>query len=435
MIASEKTGIFYIDPTMVDMVPISAIKPYKRNAKKHPQEQIDQIINSIKAFGMNDPIGVWGKDNIIVEGHGRYLALREMGESGAVPVIHLDNLTDEQRKAYALAHNKLTMNTDFDFDILELELADIDLDMEQFGFEFEDDSEKVSDREAAEDDFDPNEIPKSCSHPGDIFQLGSHRLMCGDSTNRSEVVNLLGGVEADLLITDPPYNVDYTGNTKDKMKIMNDSMQDEAFEAFLTDAFRNADAVMRAGAAFYIWHADAKSLFFRRAVQNVNWTVRQALIWVKNSIVLGRQDYLWKHEPCLYGWKAGTHYFVDDRTNTTVIDDKIDIKKLKKDEMIALLEEIYSDKVPTSVIYEDKPNVSDIHPTMKPIKLIARLIKNSSKPGQLVLDLFGGSGSTLIACEQLDRRCFMMELDPHYCDVIIKRWEDFTGREAVLING
>ncbi len=435
MVESEKTGIFYIDPSMVDMIPIGQIKPYKRNAKKHPQEQIEQIIKSIEAFGMNDPIGVWGKDNIIVEGHGRYLALREMGESGEVPVIHLDNLTDEQRKAYALAHNKLTMNTDFDFDILELELADIDIDMEQFGFEFEDDSEKEPDREIVEDDFDPNEIPKARTKPGEIYQLGKHRLMCGDSTSIGDVGCLMEDAQADLFLTDPPYNVDYEGKTKDKLKIENDSMSENTFTEFLSDAFSNANSVMQPGAVFYIWHADSKSYFFRQAARNTNWEVRQNLIWVKNSIVLGRQDYQWKHEPCLYGWKNGTHYFTDDRTQPTVIEDKIDIKKLKKDEMIALLEEIYSDRVPTTVIYEDKPTVSDIHPTMKPVKLIARLIKNSSKPGQNVLDLFGGSGSTLIACEQLDRRCFMMELDPYYCDVIIKRWENFTGQTAELING
>lgn len=191
---------------------------------------------------------------------------------------------------------------------------------------------------------------------------------------------------------------------------------------------------MKAGAAFYIWHADSEGLNFRCAARSAGWKIRQCLVWVKNSIVLGRQDYQWKHEPCLYGWKEGTHYFTDDRTQATVYDDKIDIKKLKKTEMLELLQEILSDSTATTVLYEDKPLVNDVHPTMKPIRLMAQLIKNSTQPKQTVLDLFGGSGSTLIACEQLDRSCYMMELDPKYVDVIIDRWEQFTGQKAVKLN-
>lgn len=237
-----------------------------------------------------------------------------------------------------------------------------------------------------------------------------------------------------MLLTDPPYNVDYTGNTKDALKIMNDSMEDGAFRTFLTDAFASADSSLKPGGAFYIWHADLEGFNFRFAVRNAGWKLRQCLVWVKNSIVLGRQDYQWKHEPCLYGWKEGTHYFTDDRTQATVIDDKIDLKKLKKEEMLELLQKIYSDRVPTTVLYEDKPLVNDIHPTMKPIKLMAQLIRNSTEPKQSVLDIFGGSGSTLMACEQLDRVCYTMELDPRYVDCIIDRWEKFTGQKATLLK-
>ena len=437
MVEDEKTGILFIDPSMVEMIPINDLKVYKKNAKKHTPEQLEQIKNSIEAFGMNDPIAVWGDDNVIVEGHGRYLALRSIGETGVVPCIRLDHLTDEQRKAYALAHNQLTMNTGFDDELLLPELAELAdfFDMSDFGFDLGDEGAKEPEKEAVEDDFDPNELPPARTNRGDIYILGNHRLMCGDSTDLNDVETLMGDTKADILLTDPPYNVNYEGGTKDKLKIMNDSMGDAAFLAFLTDAFINADTVMRAGAAFYIWHSDSESLYFREAVQNAGWKLRQNLIWVKNALVLGRQDYQWKHEPCLYGWKNGTHYFTDDRTQATVVDDKIDLKKLKKEEMLALLEEIFSEKTPTTVLYENKPTVNDIHPTMKPIKLLARLIKNSSKPGELVLDLFGGSGSTMIACEQLDRTCYMMELDPHYCDVIIKRWEDFTGKTAELLEG
>lgn len=218
------------------------------------------------------------------------------------------------------------------------------------------------------------------------------------------------------------------------MTIANDSMEDSAFRAFLTDAFSNANLVMRPGAAVYIWHADSEGFNFRAAMREVGWKLRQTLIWVKNAPVLGRQDYLWKHEPCLYAWKEGTHYFTSDRTNKTVFDDRIDIKKLKKEEMRALLEKIFADKVPTTVLYEDKPLVNDLHPTMKPIRLMARLIANSSQPGWRVLDLFGGSGSTLMACEQLGRTCYTMELDPKYVESILLRWSRFTGEQPMLLQ-
>lgn len=235
-------------------------------------------------------------------------------------------------------------------------------------------------------------------------------------------------------MTDPPYNVDYTGKTKDALKIQNDKMQDTAFKTFLEDAFRTADAVMKPGAAFYIWHADSEGLNFRSACRDVGWTIRQCLVWVKNVMVLGRQDYQWMHEPCLYGWKDGAgHYFTEDRTRTTVWEDRPDIKNMKKEEMRELLLQIFDGDELTTVLREKKPAVSALHPTMKPIKLIGRLIHNSSRPGENVLDIFGGSGTTLIACEQLGRNCFMMELDPKYVDVIIERWEQFTGEPAEKI--
>jgi site-specific DNA-methyltransferase (adenine-specific) len=244
----------------------------------------------------------------------------------------------------------------------------------------------------------------------------------------------MNGEIADLIVTDPPYNVDYVGKTKDALKIQNDKMADNDFRRFLTNAFRVMDRHLKPGGAFYIWHADSEGYNFRGACQDAGWQVRQCLIWNKNTIVLGRQDYHWKHEPCLYGWKDGAaHYFIDDRTQATVIEDKgLDFKKMKKEELVALLKEIFSDKVSTTVINEDKPMRSAEHPTMKPLKLLERLIKNSSRPGELVLDTFGGSGSTMMTCEQLNRTCYIMEIDPVYCDVIVKRWENFTGRKAVL---
>lgn len=239
---------------------------------------------------------------------------------------------------------------------------------------------------------------------------------------------------ADLLLTDPPYNVDYEGSNG--LKIANDNMSNDSFLKFLTDAFICAYENMKLGAAFYIWHADSEGFNFRKACSNAGLKVRQCLIWNKNAMVMGRQDYQWKHEPCLYGWKEGArHYFTDSRKEVTVIEDqKPNIKKMKKEEMAKLLEEIFSDKVSTTIINENKPVSNDLHPTMKPIKLMARLIKNSSQKGEIVLDLFGGSGSSMMACEQLDRSCYTMEYDPKYVDVIIDSWEQFTGEKAVLID-
>ena len=422
----------------IEYVDIDSIKPYKNNAKKHPKEQIEQIKNSIKEFGMDDPIGIW-KDEV-VEGHGRLIACKELGIE-EVPIIRLDHLSDEERKAYALAHNKLTMNSDFDIDILNDELDDIlNIDMSDFGFDI--DLEDEEEKEIIED-----EVPEVPEEPkaklGDIYQLGNHRLMCGDSTKAEDVQKLMNGEHADLVVTDPPYNVNYgsineTGYGKERnnaRKILNDNMDDNSFYHFLFDFYTQMLEALREGGAYYIFHSDSEGLNFRKALNDAGGPVKQTIIWVKNSFVLGRQDYQWKHEPCLYGWKEGAgHYFTFDRTNTTVYEDKIDFDKLKKEEAIALLKEIYSDKIKTTLVYEDKPKINDLHPTMKPIKLLAELIQNSSKKNDLVLDCFGGSGSTLIACEQLNRRCCMMEFDPHYVDVIIKRWEELTGKKAIKIN-
>ena len=254
----------------------------------------------------------------------------------------------------------------------------------------------------------------------------------------------------DLLVTDPPYNVDYEEKEKhllkyrpnkrveeaDKTKITNDKMTDEAFYSFLLEFYKNSYDVMKPGAAFYIWHTHKEQINFTKGLIESGLQPKQVLIWNKNHFVLGRQDYQAKHEPCLYGWKEGAaHYFIDDRTQSTVIEDQQpDFKTMKKAELIELLEGIYADKISTTVINEDKPAKSELHPTMKPIKLLARLIKNSSRPKDKVLDPFGGSGSTLIACEQLNRKCYMMELDPKYCDVIVKRWEDYTGQKAKRIR-
>ena len=410
---------------------ISELKPAERNARRHQEKDIEAIKKSIQEFGFNDPIGVWGPENTIVEGHGRLQAAFELGLE-EVPVVRLDHLTDEQRRAYALAHNRTAELSEWDLEIMDMELSEIfDIDMDAFGFDEFGPEESIDDIQ--EDDFEvkPPEEPRT--KRGDVWILGEHRLLCGDSTEPAEIAEFLGGCKADLLLTDPPYNVDYTGKTKDALKIQNDSMDDQTFRAFLTDAMNAATPVMKPGAAFYIWHASSEGFNFHAACRAAGLHVRQTLVWVKNTMVLGRQDYHWKHEPCLYGWKDGAaHYFTPDRRQTTVIEDQLDFTKMKKDQLVELLKELYSEQTPTSVMHEDKPLVSDMHPTMKPIKLMARCIKNSTRTGDVVLDLFGGSGSTMIAAEQLGRKCYMVELDPFYCDVIIDRWEKFTGKVAVL---
>lgn len=299
----------------------------------------------------------------------------------------------------------------------------------------QDEEKQTEGNTAEEDDFneDKDEIHVICKI-GDIWQLGEHRLMCGDSIDLEQVKALMGGGKIDALITDPPYNVNVS-NSK-HATILNDNMPDKQFKTFLQSCFKTADAVMKPGAVFYIWHGESNGLTFREAAENAGWHVRQCLIWNKNHFVLGRQDYQWKHEPCLYGWKEGAaHYFFDSRHEATVVEDRaLEIKKLKKEELLKLLEDIFAEKRATTVINCDKPVENADHPTMKPVKLIGYLMRNSTKRGDSVLDVFGGSGTTLIAAEQLGRKCYMMELDPHYCDVIIARWEKLTGRKAVKVD-
>lgn len=415
----------------IELINIDEIIPYENNAKLHPEEQIEQIKKSILEFGNNDPIAI-DKNNVIIEGHGRLLALKKLGYK-EVEVIKLGHLTEEQRKAYTLIHNKLTMNTDFDIEILESELATINIiDMSDFDFDLSIESEEIT----IEDNYDVEEkleqIEEPKSKPGDIYQLGNHRLMCGDSTSLEDVKKLMNEEQADLLLTDPPYNVNISNS--DGMTIENDNMSDDNFKQFLNAAFENASASLKKGGAFYIWHGDSETVNFRNACEDNELSVRQCLIWVKNGFNFGRQDYKWKHEPCLYGWKDGAgHYFIDEYNNPTVIEDNLNIDLLKKEELKKLVEELLSDKVPTTIIHEDKPLKNDKHPTMKPINLLSFQIKNSSKKEEIVLDLFGGSGSTLISCEQLNRKCYMMEYDPKYVDVIIDRWETLTSKKAVLI--
>lgn len=373
---------------IIEYVDIDSITPYARNAKLHPREQIEQIKKSIEEFGFNDPLAIWHGE--IVEGHGRLMAAKELGYE-KLPVIRLDNLTDEQRRAYALVHNKLTMNSDFDMEVLSLELGDIDLDMGDFGFALDTSEEPA---EAVDDDYDPEPPNEPKSKRGDIYQLGRHRLMCGDSTDAQDVDTLMDGAKADMVFTDPPYGVDYKG-------INNDSRS--GLEQLLNMAFENAREISKDGASVYCFHSDKCADIFHYVFRRF-CHFSSMIIWEKESLVLSQGDYQSIHEPCLYGWfDNGTHNFYGDRKQTTV--------------------------------WKFARQSVEGHTTPKPIGFICKALENSSKDGENVFDCFGGSGSTLIACEQLDRRCYMMELDPRYVDVIIDRWETFTGEKAVLING
>ena len=379
-------------------MPISELVEYEHNAKKHTKKQIKQIIKSIDEFGFNDPIAI-DENNMIIEGHGRMLACIDAGIT-EVPVIRLEHLSEEQKRAYILAHNKLTLNTEFDIDLLndELKLID-DIDMTDFGFITLEDDVIVE-----EDDFTDMDMNDHKVEPGAIYQLGRHRVMCGDSTDPEQVSALMNGVLADLVVTDPPYNVNYEGKTAKALKIQNDSMDGDVFRDFLKDAFYCADTVLKPGGAFYIWFASSESYNFYGACKDVEWEVKEELIWAKNSMVLGRQDYHWQHEPCLYGWKNGaSHYWGSDRKQTTLLE-------------------------------FDRPQCNKEHPTMKPIALFDYQIKNSSRKGENVLDLFGGSGTTVMACEQNNRNAYVMELDAEYVEVILNRWEEFTGKTAKKIT-
>lgn len=395
-------------------VKITDIKEYENNAKIHTPEQIEQIKKSILEFGNNDPIAI-DENNVIIEGHGRLYALKELNYE-EVECIRLSHLSEEQKKAYILVHNKLTMNTGFDLNILKVELDSITgIDMGQFDFDFDLNFDLSSSEEAVEDDYEvvPPEEPKA--KVGDIYKLGNHRLMCGDSTSIDDIEKLMGNQKADLLLTDPPYNVALgMGGSVDEARkrhrrtdglvIMNDKMENDDFRKFLTTVFSNAKIVMKSGASFYVWHADNEGYNFRGAMMDAGFQIRQCLIWKKQSITLGRQDYQWIHEPCLYGWNEGASHAW------------------------------YSDRKQSTVLCFDRPTKSELHPTMKPVPLFDYQIKNSSKAGDNVLDLFGGSGTTIIACEQNGRCAYVMELDPRYVDVIINRWEKLTGKKAELLN-
>ena len=394
--------------------PLSDLHPAEYNprvALAPEDEEYKRIKRSIETYGYVDPI-IINSDGTIIGGHQRYNVLLDLGyDTAHVVIVDLDKNAE---KALNVALNKIS--GEWDDEKLCDPLQDLDLsgyDFSLTGFtrsELDGLQLKLGVGEAVEDeDFDVDKAVEECEKPvtkrGDLWIMGGHRLLCGDARNVDDMARLMGGAKADLLLTDPPYNVDYVGKTKDALKIDNDRMSNADFRAFLLEAFTAARQSMKAGAAFYIWHADSNGYDFRGACMDAGWKVRQCLIWEKDILVLGRQDYQWQHEPCLYGWNEGAGHAW------------------------------YSDRKQTTILRFDKPTRSKEHPTMKPVPLFGYLVQNSSKPGDIVLDPFSGSGTTVIAAEQLDRTAYVMELNERYCDVIVKRWEEQTGEKAVLDGG
>lgn len=404
----------------VEYLPLAELVPYARNSRTHSDEQVAQIAASVRAFGFTNPVLVSEAGDIIA-GHGRVKAATKLGMT-EVPCIRLGHLSETQRKAYVIADNRLALNAGWDTAMLSLELAELkleDFDLDLLGFD-EGEVDALLNPEVAEGNTDPDEVPENAEtrcKPGDLWILGGHRLLCGDSTNVQHVERLMGGEKADLWLTDPPYGVDIKqvsidryektgrgGTQAGHKEIANDIAGADGWKEVLRDAFCNAHIATTNKASHYVFTcqgSDKQMMMMMMMMQESGWNFRHEIIWLKNRFILGRSDYHYQHEPCLYGWKTeGTHEWFGERDKASVL--AFDVSK------------------------------NDLHPTMKPVGLAEQLITNSSRHGGKVLDTFCGSGTTLIACEKTGRRCFGMELDPKYCDVILARWEAFSGQEAHL---
>lgn len=391
----------------IENMKISDIHPYEKNPRIN-DNAVDAVAKSIQEFGWRAPIVV-DKDHVIITGHTRLKAAIKLGMT-EVPVHVATDLSPEQAQAYRIADNKTAEIAEWDYSLLPVEIKDLQengFDMALLGFsteELEQILNKSEDDVVADGETDPDAVPEIPDEPasksGKMYKLGDHLLLCGDATDSAAVDRLMAGGNAALWLTDPPYNVAYTGKTSDALTIENDSMSDEKFRDFLKKSFGNVKEHLILGGSFYIFHADREGYNFRGALRDVELKLRQCLIWNKNTMVLGRSPYQWKHEQVLFGWNEGAaHAWYNDRCQPTVLDFK-------------------------------RPSRSEDHPTMKPVDMLVYLIKNSSRRGEIVVDTFGGSGSTLIACEQTGRGCRMMELDPKYCDVIRRRWAEFMFGEG-----
>lgn len=440
------------------MLEIAALVPYARNSRTHSKEQIAQIARSIQEFGFTNPVMIDGQGGIVA-GHGRVMAAQSLGVV-SVPCLRVDWLTEDQKKAYVIADNQLALQAGWDNDILSAEVKELQQDgfaLDLLGFSNEDLDGLLGDAV-----LDPQKDPEACppvvvepvSVLGDVWLLGQHRLICGDCTTQTAMDALMNGDMADVCWTDPPYNVAYgdkaeflnngdNGRTqRNTSRILNDDMDDASFAKFLGDFYRTAYSAMKPGAAIYVAHAETERSNFTREMLNNGFKLSGVVIWRKNTLVLGRSDYQWIHEPILYGWKkGGPHRWFGGRKKTTVEqmgDGTPFVKRADGKWELHLGGGIFVvegkaeiEELLTSVIVEDKPQRNDVHPTMKPVALIERQLRNSAQSGDIVLDAFGGSGSTLMAAERLGMKARLSELSPNYVDVIIRRWQQYTGQRAI----
>ena len=427
---------------IIEKKQIADLIPAPYNPRQSTAKQEKHLKESLEKFGLVEPIIFNKQTGYIVGGHFRVRELKKLGIKEIECVIVDLNEADEKELNIRLNANTGSWDWDTlanDWEVVDLEAWGLDIP------QFENEAEEL---EASEDDY---EMPEGGLETdiviGDLFEIGEHRLLCGDSTKPSDVTLLFDGKLADMVMTDPPYNVDYSSKNKmlnysDKGNIIqddieNDKMDDNLFDNFIFEFYKNFKDITKSGGSWYVWSpAGNTETKFRNQWNESGLLLKQCLVWVKNNFVLGRQDYQWKHESCLYGWKEGAaHYFVDDRTKKTVIEDELDYKKLSKSELLNILKEMLSDKIKTSVLKIDKPMRNDLHPTMKPILLIAPLIENSSRVGEIVADGFLGSGSTMVAAHQLKRKCYGMELEPKYCAVIIDRMKKLDSSLIIKRNG
>jgi len=401
-----------IDKFKIELTETNKIIPYENNTKIHPDAQIKLIADSIEKFNFDQPIVV-DEDFIVIKGHGRLLAAQHL-KLDKVPVIIRTDLTEAQKIASRIADNK-SNESDWDFPLLNIELEELkDLDFD-YDFGFTDDEILTPDKDGlTEDDYIP-EVAEPICQTGDLWKLGEHKILCGDATKKEDVERLMDGEKADMVFTDPPYGVSVNQGTIKDLKarnrrtdgkvVLNDDLTGGKLKEFLLEAFKNIYENIKSGGVLYVCHAESMGMdiIFRTAFVEAGFKSSEIIIWVKDVFAFGRQDYHWRHEPIIYGWKEGSaHYFIKDRTQDTCWN-------------------------------IDRPKKSEYHPTTKPIELCSKAITNSSRKNEICLDLFAGSGSTLIACEKTNRKCYGMEIDPHYCDVIIARWEEYTGNKAVKI--
>lgn len=427
-------------------VVVDLLVPYERNAKNHPQSQIDKLKKSIEEFGFLSPCLI-DKDYNIIAGHGRVMAAKEMGME-KVPCVYVEGLTDTQRRAYILADNRLTELGGWDEEIVQSELESLEAEgfsVELTGFDWE----NATNIEPIEDDYDAEtaEAIEPRVKRGEVWELGNHRLMCGDATSTEDLDTLMNGEAADMVFTDPPYGVAIGSKNKEinsieqgrggriEEDIEGDTESVDDLYEILVRAMSNLREHCAEWASYYVCSPPGGDfgLMMMMMMSDAGLRVRHQLIWVKSSptFSMGRLDYDYRHEAILYTWTK-SHKFRGG-FDQSVIDDNPRLEHMDKSELKELVHALQGDGK-TSVIYCDKPTYNRLHPTMKPIRLVSRFIYNSSEEGDIVADVFGGSGSTMIAAEQLNRRCFMLELDPHYCDVIIDRWEQFTGKTAKRVK-